>query len=205
MKDCWENLRGRSLENRLDEKLLKWFGYMPWGGAIGWYFEVSSFCGGWYQVEISGNWSWRVSQHYFMFWSRRHWNVVGERWIHPCLPDLAQHGISFSIAGRSRGSWHRIPTLVGLMAVHCWDWCMQPSWPGSDPFLEERFAAFWKRRAELILSLFHVLSHLLGVFFWEEGMQKMRGWKIRVDIKGHNRHTVILGLWNTGHLRLIEL
>lgn len=42
-------------------------------------------------------------------------------------------------------------------------------------------AAFWKRRAELILSLFHVLSHLLGVVLGrgnaeDERMEKQIGY-----------------------------
>lgn len=178
--DCWENLWDKSLENRLDGNLLKWFGYMPWGGAVGWYFEISSFCDDWYQVKISGDWSCRVSQHYFMFWSRRHWNFVGERWIHPCLPGLAQHGISFSMAGCSQGSWHCIPTLAGLWPSTAGT-DTQPPQPASDPCLEERFAVFWNRRAEFILSLLHVLSHLLGVVLGrgdaeDERMEKQNGY-----------------------------
>lgn len=127
MKDCWENLWDRSLENRLDRNLLKWFGYMPWGGAVGWYLEISFFCDGWYQVKIWGDWSCRVSLSYFMFWSRRHWNVVGEGWIHPCLPDLAQCGISFSMAPKGADA---VSQQDGL----CWDRCTQPPQAGSDLF-----------------------------------------------------------------------
>ena len=86
---------------------------------------------------------------------------------------------------------------------HCWDWWTAATLGWHWHFPGEKICCFVEKEGRAHFESFPCpLPPMRGGF----GKRRCRRWddghiKIRVDSKGHNRHTVLLGLLNIGHLK----